>query len=173
MRRLEWALFLGMAMLASGACGDDESGSGGSGATSSSSSSSASGTTTSSSASGSGGGGGAGGSMETSVNGCTVTAAEDHTADATTTITSTGFAYGPKCIRIKAGSSVVFNSDFVAHPLVGGSYANMTKTPDPASPIKTQTAGTTATFTFPSAGDFGYYCDAHASFGMIGAIFVE
>ena len=107
------------------------------------------------------------------LNECDAATAEDHTADGETTVTQAGLAYGPRCIRIKAGASVKFVSSFAAHPLVGGAVVDGAKVPDPGSPITMTNAGMEATFVFPAAGDFGYYCDIHALGGMSGAIFVE
>jgi plastocyanin len=117
--------------------------------------------------------GGSGGG-EPAVNGCTASAAEDHTADMSVTITTMGLAYTPKCVRIMAGSSATFNADFGVHPLSGGDISGGVASPDPTSPIAVTTMGTTATFTFPNAGTFPYYCSLHGlSTGMAGAIFVE
>jgi plastocyanin len=107
------------------------------------------------------------------LNGCDPATAEDHTADAETTVTQAGLEYSPKCIRIAAGSTVKFMSTFAAHPLVGGEVVDGVKTPDGASPITMTNMGMEAVFTFPDAGDFGYYCDLHGAGGMNGAIFVE
>jgi plastocyanin len=128
---------------------------------------------------GSGGSGGSGGGMTTTsttadlLNGCDPATAEDHTADATTTVNQSGLAFAPQCIRIKAGSSVKFVDNFVSHPLVGGTVANGAKMPDANSPIKMTNSGTEATFMFPDVGKYGYYCDIHALSGMVGAVFVE
>jgi plastocyanin len=45
-------------------------------------------------------------------------------------------------------------------------------TPDPTSPITSTNTGTTAMFTFPDAGTFGYYCNVHQP-GMAGVVFVQ
>jgi plastocyanin len=99
------------------------------------------------------------------VNGCDPAATTETTGDATITFT-TGTApmqYAPACVKIKAGSKVTWNGAFNFHPL----------TPDDAtSPIVYQNTGTTATFTFPSTGAFGYHCDVHPS-AMLGAVFVD
>lgn len=122
-----------------------------------------------------GGTGGTGGTTTSSnlVNGCDPATAEDHTNEATTTVTQSGFNYSPKCIRIAAGSSVKFMSSFMSHPLVGGTVEAGAKVPDANSPITMTSSGTEATFAFPDAGAYGYYCDFHALSGMVGAIFVE
>ena len=49
---------------------------------------------------------------------------------------------------------------------------NGTAYPEMGGPITHTTSGTTATFTFPTTGAFGYYCDFHYGFGMYGAVFV-
>jgi plastocyanin len=107
------------------------------------------------------------------VNDCDPATAVDHTADAVTTINTVGLAYDPPCIKIAAGGSVKFVSDFAAHPLVGGVVEGGAKAPDAASPVTSTNTGTEATFVFASAGSFGYYCDFHALGGMVGAVFVE
>lgn len=116
---------------------------------------------------------GTGGSTGSTVNDCDAATAEDHTADTDTTVQSMGLAYSPKCIKIKAGSTVTFVSEFSSHPLVGGEFVNSMKMPDAMSPIQSTNSGSMATFTFPNAGAFGYYCDFHVGSGMKGAVFVE
>lgn len=174
-KMLVWAAVVGAALSFGTGC--DDGGSGGSGGTGGSGGEGGSG------AAGGGGSGGAGGSggdtgtttsaSEKTVNGCAPSAAEDLTAETSVTITQTGLTYDPACIKIKTGTSVTFSSTFASHPLVGGEVVNGTKTPDASSPITTTNTGTEATFTFPNAGTFGYYCDIHAASGMSGAIIVE
>lgn len=107
------------------------------------------------------------------VNGCDPLLAEDHTGDAETVVMSVGLAYAPKCIRISAGSSVKFQSNFVSHPLVGGEVVGVTEMPDPGSPIPATSMGMELVVDFPDAGAYGYYCDVHSGAGMVGAVFVE
>jgi plastocyanin len=109
---------------------------------------------------------------ESSLNGCTLATAVDHTADAITTVTQSGFAYTPQCIKIKAGKQVKIDANYAGHPLSQGAVVNGTAFPEMGGPIPHTTTGTTATFTFPSAGSFGYYCDFHYGLGMYGAVFV-
>jgi len=139
------------------------SGTGGAATTSSSSSSTTSSSTSASSSASSSG--------AALVNGCAPTAAEDHTADSNVMISfpTGGLMYSPACIKISAGSSVTFNGSFTNHPLSPG----LDGVPDPTSPITATATGTTATFTFPNAGAFGYYCEAHVLSGMKGAVFVQ
>jgi plastocyanin len=104
---------------------------------------------------------------------CTEATAVDHTADAMTTITFPSQAYDPNCVKIAVGSSVKFSGNFVQHPLVGGNATSTSKMPDTSSPIARTATGTEATFTFPAAGTFGFYCDIHGQAGMTGKIFVQ
>jgi plastocyanin len=64
---------------------------------------------------------------------------------------------------------VKWSGTFSSHPLTGGQDG----TADPSSPIQHTATGTEATFTFPNAGTFPYYCDFHQASGMEGAVFVE
>lgn len=107
------------------------------------------------------------------INGCDPATADDHTADAETTVNQVAREYLPKCIRIKAGASVKIVSTFSSHPLVGGLIQGGVEVPDPTSPIAATSTGAEAVFTFASAGSFGYYCDKHGLAGMSGAVFVE
>lgn len=124
-------------------------------------------------AGGAGGMGGAGGSMSNLVNGCDPAMAMDMTGMATATIASMGLAYNPKCIKVSAGTDVTWDSNFMLHPLVGGTVSGVTKTPDANSPIKPTSSGMSVTFKLPAKGTYGFYCDVHAAGGMAGAVFVE
>ena len=88
-------------------------------------------------------------------------------------VTSSGLVYTPGCIRIAPGQMVTFRSDFLAHPLVGGVLAGGGGTPDPGSPIASTSSGAEATFTFPTAGVYPYYCVTHAADLMGGVVYVE
>jgi len=123
---------------------------------------------------GSGGAGGSGGSgMPIMVNGCDSSMAIDKTNDATTMISFAGIEYTPRCVRIHAGSMVVFSGTFASHPLVGGTVNGSTVTPDASSPLPATSSGSELTITLSKAGAVPYYCSLHASSGMMGAIFVE
>ena len=124
-------------------------------------------------AGGGGAGGGDGGGAPDTVNGCDPASAEDHTRADATTVTSAGAIYTPSCIRIRRGASVTFLSTFDTHPLAGGTVTEEIATPEPESPIQPTSSGDQASFTFPDSGVYGYYCDFHASIGMMGAVFVE
>lgn len=84
-----------------------------------------------------------------------------------------GSIYSPPCIKVAAGAQVSFNGDFTFHPLRGGTVVNGVTTLDPNSPITSTDTGMAATFTMATVGDFGFYCNFHAIFGMAGAIFVQ
>lgn len=111
--------------------------------------------------------------MPVMVNGCDSSMAIDKTSDATTTISFAGIEYTPRCVRVHAASMVVFSGNFATHPLMGGTVNGSTATPDSASPLPPTSAGSEVTVTLAKAGAVPYYCTAHASSGMIGAIFVE
>ncbi len=82
--------------------------------------------------------------------------------------------YSPACVLIDAGQTVVFTSNFAAHPLRGGTVVNTVPTPDPNSPVPAVSSGNgSVNVTFNTAGGYGYYCEAHVDFGMYGAIFVN
>lgn len=148
--------------------GTSDGGTGGNATTSSSSATGGTMTTSSSSAASSSSSSGA-----TKVNNCDPTTPEDHTTDTTVTINfggaTVGLKYDPPCIKIKTGTAVTFMGAFPSHPLAGGNAGTL----DAASPIQETLSGSTATFTFPTAGTFPYYCEDHFSGGMQGAVFVE
>jgi plastocyanin len=162
-----------------GTNGTSDGGSGGKASTSSTSSTTAT-TTTTTTTGGTGGtsttgttsstGTGTGGSG--SVNNCTEATAEDHTTDSTVTITfdNGNLTYKPACIKIKTGTMVTWSGDFSSHPLTPGINGVEDTT---GTPIMATMTGMSASFTFPNAGTFPYYCAVHFSFGMEGAVFVQ
>lgn len=108
------------------------------------------------------------------VNGCTAASAMDLTAStATRTISFSGTSYTPKCAKIKAGQNVTFSGAFSTHPLRAGTVVGTTRTPQTGSPITDQDTGTEATFSFPSAGTFPFYCNFHYQSGMFGTLYVD
>ena len=121
----------------------------------------------------SGTGGSSGTGMPVMVNGCDSSMAIDKTKDAMTTISFAGIEYTPRCVRVHVGSTVIFDGNFAAHPLVGGTVEGSTATPASASPLPATSSGSEVTVTLSKAGAVPYYCTAHASSGMMGAIFVE
>ena len=67
--------------------------------------------------------------------------------------------YNPTCLKVPAGTTVTFSGDFGTHPLAP-SVARGTLT---GNPIAATSAGSTASFTFPSAGFWAYFCTVHGS----------
>jgi plastocyanin len=112
----------------------------------------------------------AGSEAGASLNGCGAAdfAANDHTAagDARAiTFPGDGEAarqFTPACMRIAAGEAVTWTGGFSTHPLetAGG---------DSPSPITVTSGGTTRSFTFASAGRYGFDCLNHPGI-MRGAI---
>ena len=70
-----------------------------------------------------------------------------------------------RCMKIKAGQSVVWKGDPTAHPLV----AHNGDTPTPVTTPTTDTTANTQTVTFSTAGNFGYECAIHLD-TMMGVI---
>lgn len=62
------------------------------------------------------------------------------------------------CITIRAGQAVMFMWDFGAHPLAPGVPGAHHVDP---SPIVAQSTGSLYEPTFPTAGDYPYYCTRH------------
>ncbi len=126
---------------------------------------------TSTTPSGTDAGGGGGGGGET-VNGCSAAdfAMNDLSAASAARVIAfpTGAApaqYTPACITIAVGQSVTWNGAFASHPLQqsGG---------DPSMWITTTNTGSTANFSFPVGGTYGFDCQFHPTV-MKGAIFVK
>lgn len=118
------------------------------------------------------------GQTPSGLNGCEEASAVDMTAASEVAIAfggDLGNAYEPACVRIKSGTAVTWTGSFATHPMRPGTVDPATgqTTPDTSSPIEATTEGDSATFTFPSAGEFPYFCVPHASVGMYGAVFVE
>jgi plastocyanin len=70
-----------------------------------------------------------------------------------------GNIYDPPCLQVAAGTTVTFSGDLGNHPLAP-SAARGTLT---GNPITVTSAGFTASFTFPDAGFWAYYCMVHGS----------
>ncbi len=109
---------------------------------------------------------------QSTLNGCTLATAEDHTGENVTTVTQAGLTYSPQCIKVKVGHQVQIDAFYGGHPLTQGPVVNGVAYPQNGGPITHTASGTTATFTFPATGAFGYYCDFHYGLGMYGAVFV-
>jgi plastocyanin len=108
------------------------------------------------------------------LNGCTPAGATDLTGSASAAVTfpGAGFAYSPRCIKVRVGAEVAFSGDFAFHPLQGGAVVGGTPVAASTGPFATPTStGTTATFAMSAAGSYPYYCTLHAALGMAGAVF--
>jgi plastocyanin len=86
------------------------------------------------------------------------------TGSQTITFGTAGNTYQPSCLKVKVGQQVTFSGTFSVHPL--------TQACGPAQVI-TNGSGTSTTFTFATAGLYGYYCAVHGfanGNGMAGSI---
>lgn len=96
--------------------------------------------------------------------GCTTF--EDRTAEgADRRVTFRDFEYTPKCMRIRAGQTVVFEGDFDRHPLLTSC--------GPALSLDKRTGTGPASFVVGAPGRYGYYCLDHGNAGgavMAGAL---
>jgi plastocyanin len=111
--------------------------------------------------------------------GCDVTALTDMTGQNDVTIgfgfSNNEFIYTPKCLHVCAGTTVTFDvidgTNFQIHPLQGGTPPGG----DPQSPFGFvgDLDQTTASFTLTEPGSFPYYCIAHLSADMVGAVYVQ
>lgn len=83
---------------------------------------------------------------------------------AITAVFSGGFVYSPKCLKIKAGQAVTYSMAFSTHPLVADcqDHASLTNT----------SSGSSAAFSFPYPGYYGFHCAVHGPGGMSGSIWV-
>lgn len=111
---------------------------------------------------------------ETTICGCTLSSAEDHSADATVTVQFTG-KYLPRCLAVKVGTTVTWTGNFAAHPLAPSACAGDVAT-NPIRDVNDPLA-TSLGIGFPKAGIFPYFCPDHASDtpspgGMCGVVYV-
>lgn len=109
------------------------------------------------------------------VNGCTVATAQDSTGQSAVTVTfaNGNLSYAPKCLKVKVGTSITLMGNFGSHPTIGGVVVNGTLMPASSGPfVPVTSAGSSKTFTMSQAGTFPYYCQPHATLGMIAAVFV-
>src|SRR5262249_18955759 len=84
--------------------------------------------------------------------------------------------YVPQCVGIAVNQLVTFNGSFSDHPLRPGLAPSQQGGPDagsPNNPIQPTSSGNTASFGFPTAGLYPYYCSLHQGQGMFGAIQVR
>ncbi len=107
--------------------------------------------------------------------GCT--AFVDRTADgADRTVRFTNFRYDPACLLVAAGQRVTFSGDFSVHQFRPGVAPSRAASDPPApmnNPMSARDDGTSATFDFPAAGTYPFFCLDHEGTGMYGAIRVR
>ena len=120
------------------------------------------------------GGGGGGGDPEPMLNGCTRATATDLTNTKSTTITDvSAWTFGHKaCIIVTPGTQVVWQGNFVTHPLAGGPAGKA----DLASPISlAKPNGDAVTVITPTDNGNGqaypYFCTNHN--GMQGVVYTS
>ncbi|HXU06013.1 MAG TPA: plastocyanin/azurin family copper-binding protein [Polyangia bacterium] len=124
------------------------------------------------------GGGGTGGTPAGFMAIAPCNAATDYVAGTTISFGgNVGFAYDPHCLKVQAGASVTFSGDFSFHPLEPSAMRGNT-TSNPITAISAGIdGGTTASFTFPNAGFYAYFCSFHGASdtgaGMAGVIWVQ
>jgi len=107
--------------------------------------------------------------------GCT--AFVDRTADgADRTVRFTNFRYDPACMLVAAGQRVTFSGDFAVHQFRPGVAPSRAASDPPApsnNPMTARDDGTSASFDFPAAGTYPFFCLDHEGTGMYGAIRVR
>ena len=83
------------------------------------------------------------------------------------------FSYSPKCLKVSAGATVTFAGDFTVHPLEPSTHRGTLT----GNPITATGTGTSASFDFPTAGYYAYFCGVHGpsdgAAGMVGVIWVQ
>src|SRR5262245_8884621 len=72
------------------------------------------------------------------------------------TFADSDIKYTPKCLKVAKGTEVEFAGTFMYHNLKPSA-----KRGDEGDAIKTTTTGTSAKFTFTTAGFFAYFCSTH------------
>lgn len=80
------------------------------------------------------------------------------------------FTFDNPCITISAGQAVMFMWDFAMHPLQPGVAPGHPGTSTEPTPIVAQTSGALYEVTFPTAGDYAFYCGMHYHSGMYGVV---
>ena len=137
----------------------------------------------SSAGSGGGGTGGAGGTSAGGTGGgnpsfmavAPCNAEGDYTTGTTVMfpMSASNFSYSPKCLKVPAGTTVMFSGDFTAHPLEPSTHRGTLT----GSPITSTASGTAKSFTFSTPGYYAYFCTVHGpsdgAAGMVGVVWVE
>lgn len=111
------------------------------------------------------------------LNGCTDSTFTDRSDPMAQRVIAFGGAMGspatnfaPPCITITQGQSVTFVGNFSSHPLTPGEYRGLHLGSD-NNPIPATTSGDTPReVTFPTTGNFPFYCQIHHALGMHGVV---
>jgi plastocyanin len=152
-------LFVGMALTAASGCSSSSDGNtAGTGGNGGETGGAGGATGGSGGATGGSGGatGGAGGSSQTFQALMPCGTEDKYVAGSEITASGTVFKYTPACLKVKAGDSVKFTSPFTTHPLKPSKRGDASD-----NPIKETTTGTDASFTFPKAGFYPFFCGFH------------
>lgn len=106
--------------------------------------------------------------------GCTEAMFEDHTADTMPIVIDatahSPFAYTRPCIRVRSGAMVTIVNN-TTHPVIAATCSH-----GGPLPIRPMASTSPSTYTFTTAGAYGYYCNNHGDnggTGMAGLIVVE
>lgn len=84
------------------------------------------------------------------------------------------YTYNPSCMNIAAGQTVTFAGEFISHPLARGTVSDADAgSPDNPIPDPPTHDGRSLAVTYPSAGNFPYYCTQHTAQGMNGKVQVQ
>jgi plastocyanin len=108
-------------------------------------------------------------STATLVNGCNPAMVTTASAGVTVQgpVGTTVVNYSPACVSVHVGAIVTFTGDFTTYSLSPGPVID----PTIPNPITFTNMGTSAQFTFPNAGSFGFYSMSNPT-TMLGAVFV-
>ena len=84
---------------------------------------------------------------------------------------SSTYTYSPSCMIIAAGQTVTFQGDFSMHPLARGTVSDADAgSPDNPIPVPPTDGGTSLDVTYPTVGNFPYYCTQHTAEAMNGTV---
>lgn len=78
-----------------------------------------------------------------------------------------GSVYSPRCVTVRAGSSLTFSGSFGGHPLRPSTRGTA------SNPIPSTDSGSSVMVTFPAVGFYPYYCSFHGTdsgSGMAGVV---
>lgn len=86
------------------------------------------------------------------------------------TVLATGAnTFDPQTLKVKKGAKVTWTAEGF-HTVTSGTPESG---PDPKGPMKGEGGFTTYSVTFKTAGTYKYFCEPHATLGMVGEIVVS